>query len=673
MASGTFVHLHTHTEYSLLDGACRIKDMVKLAKAQGMPAVAITDHGVMFGALEFYDVCKAEGIKPLIGCEVYMAPRRRTDRDPMFDKEQYHLVLLAQNLVGYRNLLKLVSTASLEGFYYKPRIDRELLAQHSEGIIALSACLGGQVPNLIMKGDLKQARELVGWMSEIFPDRYYLELQNHGIPEQAEVNRVLIQMAKEMKLPLVATNDLHYLRKEDAHAHDVLLCIQTNTTIDDEKRMRFHAPEFYFKSEEEMLRCFPECPEAIYRTAEVAERCNLELEFKEVLPHYEVPSAYTYESYLEKLCRDHLPEKYPNMTPELEARLKFELNVIQEKGFSAYFLIVNDFVQYARSQGILAQARGSAAGCMVTYLLGISSVDPVENDLMFERFLRIDGKKMPDIDVDFCDTRREEVLQYVVRKYGADRVAQIVTFGTMGPKAAVRDAGRALNVPRSDVDRVCKLLPTQPNSPTLAQFLETIPEFKAEYEGDPQIRNLIDTAQGIEGLCRHASTHAAGVVISKLPLTDVVPLQRTGDSPLPTTQYDFHGVEEVGLLKMDFLGLSFLTVINKAFQLIENTEGRKLTLSAIPMDDERTYQMLTNGDASGVFQVESSGMRQLLRDLKPHEFKDITPLIALYRPGPLQSGMVQDFINRRHGRAEVTYPHALLEPVLKGTYGIILY
>ncbi len=673
MGSGDFVHLHTHSEYSLLDGACRIKDLVKKAKALGMPAVGLTDHGVMYGAIEFYQACKEAEIKPIVGCEVYLAPRGRTDRDPVLDREQYHLILLAENAVGYRNLMKLVSIASLEGFYYKPRIDRDLLAAHSEGLIATSACLGGQVADHIVKDQVKKAREHAGWMSEVFPGRYYLELQDHGIPEQTKANRELIVMAKEMNLPLIATNDLHYFSKEDAQAHDVLLCIQTNTTVEDEKRMRFHAPEFYFKDADEMLRCFSEVPEAVYRTVEIADRCNLELSFKTLLPHYEVPAGTTYESYLESLCRESLPKKYPQITPALEARLKFELEVIQTKGFSAYFLIVNDFVQYARSRGILAQARGSAAGCLVTYLLGISSIDPIENDLMFERFLRIDGKKMPDIDVDFCDNRRDEVLQYVVDKYGKDRVAQIITFGTLGAKAAIRDAGRALQVPRADIDRVCKLIPTVPNSPPIAKFLETLPDLKAEYDASPQIRGLLNTAKGIEGLCRHASTHAAGVVISKDPLTDHVPLQRTGDSPIPTTQYDFHGVEEIGLLKMDFLGLSYLTVVDTCLRLIRETEGRELTLDEIPPGDARTYQMLCAGDGMGVFQVESSGMRNLLRELKPTQFPDVAPLIALYRPGPLQSGMVQDFINRRHGRAKVTYPHALLEPVLKDTYGILLY
>ncbi|MDH7568897.1 MAG: DNA polymerase III subunit alpha, partial [Armatimonadota bacterium] len=644
MGRGDFVHLHTHSEYSLLDGAARIKDLARRAKELGMPAVALTDHGAMYGAIEFYDACRAEGVKPIVGCEVYVAPRRRTDHDPQRDKDQFHLVLLAENETGYRNLLKLVSAASLEGFYYKPRVDRELLAAHSEGLIALSACLGGQIPTLILRGDTKGARELARWHAEVFPGRFYLELQDHGIPEQKEVNEELVRISAELGVPLVATNDLHYFRKEDAAAHDVLLCIQTNTTVDDEKRMRFPGSEFYFKDAVEMAALFPHHPEAIRNTLEIAERCDLQLEFHPVLPHYDVPAGYTYESYLEKLCREALPRKYPRITPELEERLKFELNVIQSKGFSAYFLIVNDFVQYARSRGILAQARGSAAGCLVAYLLGISNIDPIENDLMFERFLRIDGKKMPDIDVDFCDHRRGEVLEYVVRKYGAEHVAQICTFGTLGPKAAVRDAGRALNVPRADVDRICKLIPTTPNPPPLQHFLDTLPELKREYESNAQVRQLIDTAKGIEGLCRHASTHAAGVVISKEPLTNVAPLQRTGDSLIPTTQYDFRVIEEIGLLKMDFLGLSYLTVVDTTLRLIKETTGQEITLESIPLDDDRTYQMLSNGEGVGVFQVESAGMRQLLRDLKPRQFKDVAPLIALYRPGPLQSGMVQDFI-----------------------------
>lgn len=673
MAGGGFVHLHTHTEYSLLDGACRIKDLVRRAKETAMPALALTDHGVMYGAIEFYTECLQEGIQPLVGCEVYVAPRRRTDRHPVKDKELFHLVLLAQDDTGYRNLIRLVSIASLEGFYYKPRVDHELLSQYSEGLIALSACLAGEVPDALLKGDFERARALAGWHAEVFPGRYYLELQEHGIPEQKTVNEALIRMGRELNLPLVATNDIHYLRREDAAAHDVLLCIQTNTTVDDPKRLRFQGDAFYFKSPQEMEALFKDVPEALRNTLAIAERCHLELNFRTVLPHYEVPPGYTYESYLEKLCRENLPRRYPQVTPELEARLKFELEVIQSKGFAAYFLIVHDFVQYARRRGILAQARGSAAGCLVAYLLGISNIDPIANDLMFERFLRIDGKKFPDIDVDFSDTRRDEVLRYVVEKYGSDRVAQIVTFGTLGAKAAVRDAGRALKVPRSVVDRICKLIPTIPNSPPLEHFLETIPELREEWEKSPEIQRLMDTAKGIEGLCRHASTHAAGVVIAKEPLMDLVPLQRTGDSPIPTTQYDFRVVEQVGLLKMDFLGLSYLTVVDTALRLIAETTGRKITLEEIPLDDERTYAMLANGEGIGVFQVESAGMRQLLRDLKPREFKDVVPLLALYRPGPLQSGMVSDFVARRHGRAPIRYLHPLLKPVLEDTYGILLY
>lgn len=674
MTDRPFVHLHNHTEYSLLDGMCRVKDLAKKAKEDGQVAVALTDHGSMSGIVEFYTACKDVGIKPILGCEVYTTDlgRTRFQRDSKLDRSQNHLVLLAENETGYRNLLKMVSLASLEGFYYKPRVDADLLQKYNEGLIASSACLGGEIPQAILDGDLDRRDEILDFYRETFPGRFYLELQDHGLEDQRIVNERLIQISERFGLPLIVANDAHYLNREDAKAHDVLLAIQTNAMVDDPNRFRFGSDQFYFKTREEMYALFPGQEQACRNTLEIAERCNLELDFRTILPAFPIPDGHTYESYLEEMCRANISRRYPEWTDKHETRLRYELGVIQSKGFSAYFLIVQDFVNWAKGQGIISQARGSGAGCVVSYLLGISAVEPLYNDLMFERFLRVDGKKMPDIDVDFEDTRRDEVLRYVVEKYGKDRVAQIATFGTFGAKAAVRDVGRALGIDRSEVDRISKMIPTGLGV-TLENTLASVYDLQLECANNADARNLVDTAQGVEGLRRHASTHAAAVVIGSCPLADVVPLMRNGENPLPTTQWDYRAVEKAGLLKMDFLGVAYLTVCSNAFKHIEATTGEKLSLDDIPLDDVETYDLLTRGEGIGVFQVESSGMRGLLRELKPREFLDLCPLIALYRPGPLQSGMVQDFIARRHGRAKVEYPHPMLEPILKDTYGILIY
>jgi DNA polymerase III subunit alpha len=669
----SFVHLHCHTEGSLLDGMCRAKDLVRSAREMGMPAVAITDHGVMYNVIEFYQQAKEAGVKPIIGCELYCAPRSRRDREPGRDNQYFHLLALAKNETGYKNLVKLVSKGFLEGFYYKPRVDRELLAQHSEGLIITSACLGGEIPSHIMKQELKKASYTAGEFREIFgPENFYLELQNHGLDEQAAVNRGLVKIGQELKIPLVCTNDVHYLRQEDAKPHEVLLCIQTGTTMNSPKRLKYGPPNFFLTSPEQMRKLFGEWGSAIENTLAIAERCNLEFDFSKFhLPHYEVPPGYTYESYLEKLCRDALPGRYAEHTEQLEARLRYELEIIQTKGYSAYFLIVWDFVRFARSVGIMSQARGSAAGSIVSYLLGLTVIDPIRYDLLFERFLTRERKSMPDIDLDFADDRREEVIQYVRDKYGEDKVAQIIAFGTMAAKAAVRDAGRALDIPIPDVDKVAKLIPTTPGM-TINKAMQQSTELAQIYQTSQTAKTLIDTAKSVEGLFRHASTHAAAVVICREPVTEYAPVQRIGDSGV-TIQFEKDYVEKIGLLKMDFLGLRNLTVVDKCLKLIERTRGVRIDLDTLPLTDPVTYRLLQNGDAIGVFQLESAGMRKLLCDLRPDKLEEIIALVALYRPGPLQSGMADEFVRRKHGLAQIKYLHKDLEPILNHTYGIMLY
>lgn len=672
--SGGFVHLHVHTEYSLLDGAARIKELVAKAAEMGMDSLAVTDHGSMFGVIDFYKAAHKAGIKPILGCEVYVAPRSMDDREPGIDDANYHLVLLAENEAGYRNLLHIVSEAYTRGFYYKPRTDKDSLRKYSQGLIALSACLGGEIATAIINRQLERARASAVEYQDIFgAGNFYLELQDHGLAEQANVNRELIKMSREMGIPLVATNDLHYVQKEHAEAQDVLLCIGTGRTVEDENRMEFGAQEFYLKNSDEMRLLFGEYPEALLNTVKIAERCNVELDFSHMfLPEYEIPAGHTLDSYLQEICLEGLSRRYPEAGQGVKDRLDFELKVIREMGFSGYFLIVWDFVRFARENGVLVgPGRGSAAGSLVAYVLGITNLDPLKYDLLFERFLNPERVSMPDIDIDFCYEKREQVIRYVIDRYGADRVAQIITFGTMAARAAIRDVGRALNMPYGEVDRVAKLVPAELGI-TLDKALEGGSELRQLYELDPGVRKLLDMARTIEGMPRHASTHAAGVVISKEPLTTYLPLYRTSDGVV-ATQFPKDTVEEIGLLKMDFLGLRTLTVIGDAVDIINQTTGSNLDIDSIPLDDGPTFEMLDRGDAIGVFQLESSGMRAILKELKPEVFEDIIALVALYRPGPLGSGMVEDFIKRKHGESLITYLHPALEPILKETYGVILY
>jgi DNA polymerase-3 subunit alpha len=668
----SFVHLHCHTEGSLLDGMCRSKDMAKQAASFGMPAIAITDHGVMYNVVQFYENCTSAGVKPIIGCEVYVAPKSRFDKGAR-GENYYHMLLLAKNETGYKNLVKLVSRGYLEGFYYKPRVDKELLHEYREGLIATSACLGGEICSHLLKSETEEARRRAAELKEIYgPDHFYMELQDHGLAEQRAVNPELVRIARELSLPLICSNDVHYLRQQDADPHEVLLCIQTGVTMNNPKRLKYGPPNFYLRSTEEMAQTFSAWPEALANTLTIADRCNFQFDFtKTHLPHYQVPDGYTNESWLEKLCRDAIPDRYAAHTQELEDRLKYELDVIQTKGYSAYFLIVHDFVRFARSRGIMSQARGSAAGSLVSYLLGLTVIDPLRYNLLFERFLNRERKSMPDIDLDFADDRREEVIQYCRDKYGADHVAQIIAFGTMAAKAAVRDAGRALEYPLPDVDRVAKLIPTIPGT-TLDGSLGSIPELKGLYENEAAAKKLIDTARQVEGLYRHCSVHAAGVVITQEPVTEYAPVQRMGEDNL-AIQYEWGDAEKIGLLKMDFLGLRNLTVVDKCLKLIERNYGKSIDLKTVPFDDEETYKLLQRGESIGVFQFESTGMQKLLRNLKPDRLEDLIALVALYRPGPLQSGMDAEFVKRKHGLSEITYLHPLLEPILNNSYGIILY
>lgn len=669
-----FVHLHVHSEYSLLDGATRISQMAKQAKENGMNALAITDHGCMFGVVDFYKACHKEGIKPILGCEVYVAPRRRTDRTPKLDDQPNHLVLLAENNRGYKNLLKLVSLGYTEGFYYKPRVDKELLARYHDGLIALSGCVAGEVADKILNGQPARARQAAQEYLDIFgPGNFFLEMQDHGFQEQRTVNRELLKVAEELKIPLVATNDVHYLRREHADIQDVLLCIQTGKSIQTPGRMKFESQEMYLKSPHEMSLLFGELPEALSNTAWIAERCQVELEFGKLhLPYFTVPEGFTPASYLREKCLAGAMQRYGHCSEAVQERLEYELQVIGQMGYDEYFLIVWDFIKYARERGIaVGPGRGSAAGSIVSYVLGITSIDPLKYGLLFERFLNPERISMPDIDTDIDYERRGEVIEYIVQKYGTERVAQIITFGTMAARAAIRDVGRALDMPYGDVDRVAKLVPMELNI-TIEKALANSPDLKTAYENDAAVKRLIDTAAELEGMPRHASTHAAGVVISREPLVEYVPLNKTSDG-LVTTQFPMTTVEELGLLKMDLLGLRNLTVIGQAVEMIEQQRGIALDINNIPLDDKASFDMLTRGEAIGVFQLESSGMRSILKELKPSNFEDIVPLVALYRPGPLSSGMVEDYIQRKHGQTKVDYFHPDLEPLLKETYGVILY
>lgn len=670
----SFVHLHNHTCYSLLDGASKIKDLVTRAKETGMEALAITDHGVMYGVIEFYKEAKKVGLHPVIGCEVYVAPRSRFDRVAGLDDTPYHLVLLAENQEGYANLLKLVSASWQEGFYYKPRVDLDLLQKHSKGLIALSACLAGEVSALILQNKVEEAAHKALLYNDIFGEgNYYLELQDHGLAEQRQVNAGLVRIARETGIPLVVTNDVHYLRREDAFIQDILLCIQTGKSLKDEGRLRFETEEFYLKNEQEMKLLFGDYPQALENTVKIAQRCQVEFTFGENhLPPYQVAAGYTADSYLKELCRKGLERRYHKILPCHEERLQYELSVIKKMGYSSYFLIVWDFINFAKTKEIfVGPGRGSAAGSLVAYCLGITEIDPLKYDLLFERFLNPERVSMPDIDIDFCFERRSEVIDYVVEKYGKERVAQIITFGTLAARAAIRDTGRAMGIPLYIVDKVAKLVPMEPGM-SIARALEVSPELVKIQEEDALVKELLTTAQALEGIPRHAGTHAAGVVISEQPLENYLPLQRTSEG-LACTQFDKETVEEIGLLKMDLLGLRTLTVINKAVLMVAESQGENLDLERISLDDPAAYQLLSEGDTVGVFQLESSGLRALLKELKPRTFEDIIALVALYRPGPLGSGMVEDFIKRRHQEVEITYLHPALEAILQTTYGVIIY
>lgn len=668
-----FVHLHVHTEYSLLDGASRIKNLPAYAKSLGMKSLAITDHGNMYGVIAFYKAAKEEGIKPIIGCEVYVAPKSRFDNFEVENVRYYHLILLAENNKGYQNLVKLVSLANTEGMYYKPRIDKEILRQYHEGLICLSGCIAGEVARMLIQDNPERAEKVVKEYIDIFgKDNYFLEIQNHHIPEEAKANAGLIKLAKKYGIKLVATNDCHYTKREDSDFHDVMLCIQTGSTLDEKNRMKFSSDDFYLKSGKEMQDLFSDVPEALSNTLEIAERCNVDFEFGHLhLPNFPLPEGMTDEQYLRKLCDDKIGNRYQEITTEIQERLNYELDIIHRMGYDSYFLIVWDFINFARSQNIaVGPGRGSAAGSIVAYILGITDIDPLKYSLLFERFLNPERVTMPDIDIDFCYIRRDEVIEYVKRRYGEDHVAQIITFGTMAAKGAIRDVGRVMDVPYAEVDKIAKLVPTELGI-TLDKALKNSSELRQKYQEDMQVRKLIDFAKDIEGLPRHSSTHAAGVVISKDPVTDYVPVQVSEGTLV--TQFDKDYVEQLGLLKMDFLGLRTLTVIADALDNIKTNRGITVDITNIPFEDKLTSDMLCRGETAAVFQMESSGMTTLMKDLQPEGFADLIPLVALYRPGPLGSGMVTDFINGRHGKKEVTYMHPALEPILKETFGVVLY
>lgn len=668
-----FVHLHVHTEYSLLDGACRIKDLIKRTAELGMKSVAITDHGVMYGVVDFYKEAVRNGIKPILGCEVYTARRSRLDKQAGVDSDQGHLVLLASNAGGYKNLMRLVSAGFTEGFYYKPRVDLELLEQYSEGLIALSACLSGDVPEAILQSDYERAKKAALKFNEIFGrGNFYLELQNHGMQEQTLVNQGLLKLGAETGIPLIVTNDAHYLRQEDAKAHEILLCIQTGKNINDEDRMRFSTDEVYFKTPEEMYSLFKNIPEALENTLKVAERCNVSLEFDKLhLPEFKVPREQDPFEYLKARCLEGFEYKSIDggMASEYRERLDFELEVIRQMGYVDYFLIVWDFIKYARDNGIVVgPGRGSAAGSLVAYCLGITTIDPLKYNLLFERFLNPERISMPDIDIDFCFERRQEVIEYVVQKYGEERVAQIITFGTMAARGAIRDVGRALDIPYNEVDAVAKMVPFQPGM-TIDKALESNRELKKRYDDEERVRELIDTARLLEGMPRHASTHAAGVVISKEPVTEYVPLQKNEDSI--TTQFTMGALEELGLLKMDFLGLRTLTVIRDTVDLIYKNCGRSVDVEKLEMDDISVFKLIGEGKTAGVFQLESSGMTLFMKELKPASLEDIIAGISLYRPGPMDQ--IPRYIRCKNNPSQIRYEHPMLERILNVTYGCMVY
>ena len=668
-----FTHLHVHTEYSLLDGSNKINEYVSRVKELGMKSAAITDHGVMFGCIDFYKAAKAAGIKPILGCEVYVAPGSRFDKEKGKEEDRYyHLVLLAETQEGYQNLIKIVSYGFVDGFYYKPRVDMELLEQYHEGIIALSACLAGEVARNLARGFYEEGKEAALRYEKIFgKGNFFLELQDHGIPEQRQVNHELIRMSRETGIELVATNDVHYTYSSDAEAHDILLCVQTGKSLKDENRMRYEGGQYYVKSEEEMRRLFPYAPEAIENTGKIAERCNVEIEFGVTkLPKFDVPDGYTAWEYLNKLCFEGLDKRYTDNKEELKKRLNYELGVIKDMGYVDYFLIVWDFIRYAREQGIMVgPGRGSAAGSLVSYTLGITKLDPIKYDLLFERFLNPERVPMPDIDVDFCFERRQEVIDYVVEKYGKDQVVQIVTFGTMAASGDIKDVGRVMDDPYVQCDTIAKMIPQELNI-TIDKAMKANPELKKIYETDETVRKLIDMSRRLEGLPRHTSMHAAGVVISQKPVMEYVPLSRGSDGSL-VTQFTMTTLEELGLLKMDFLGLRTLTVIQNAEKLVRRDKGIELDMDKIDYEDKKVYGMLGAGKTEGVFQLESTGMKNFMKELKPGNLEDIIAGLSLYRPGPMD--FIPQYIKGKNNPDEIHYDCPELEPILKATYGCIVY
>lgn len=669
MENSQFTHLHVHTEFSLLDGACRIQELIQKVKALNMTSLAITDHGAMYGVVEFYKAARKEHIKPIIGFEAYVSPRRLEDKDPQKDKNNYHLILLAENNVGLKNLMKLCSIGFVDGFYYKPRVDLATLKKYSQGIIALSACLAGEVQQHILNNDFDEAQRAALRYRDIFgEDNFFLEMQDHNIPEEKETNKALIKISEKTGIKLVATNDVHYINKEDEYFHDILLCIQTQKTINDEDRMKFPSSEFYLKSYEEMAKIFPES--ALKNTQAIAERCNVEMDFNTVhLPEFKLPENATKNEFFKQICKTGLQERYETITPELEQRLDYEISIIMQMGYVDYFLIVWDFIKYARDNNIkVGPGRGSAAGSLVAYSMKITNIDPIRYNLIFERFLNPERISMPDIDIDFCYERREEVIEYVKEKYGKERVAQIITFGTMAARGAIRDVGRALNLSYGEVDFIAKKIPTTLNM-TIEKALEIDKELKDLYEGDSKVNKLINLAMKVEGLPRHSSTHAAGVLISKEDVTEYVPLSRNKD--IITTQFNMVELEELGLLKMDFLGLRTLTVIRDACELIEQNHNKKIDVENCRYDDKEVYKIFASADTLGIFQFESSGMRAFLSELKPTEFENISAANALFRPGPM--GQIPVYIKNKLKPESVKYLHPKLEPILDVTYGCMVY
>ena len=671
-----FVHLHTHSHYSLLDGLAKIDDLIDRAKELGMKALALTDHGNLYGAVEFYKKAVKAEIKPILGVETYVAPRSRFEKQAKIDDNYFHLILLAENNLGWKNMIKLITKSHLEGFYYRPRVDKELLRQYHEGIIALSACLAGEIPQLILKNNFEQAEKTIKEYQEIFgSENFFLEVSHHpNIPEAVKVNDALKKLSKITFAPLVATQDIHYAKPEDAEYQDILLAVQTNNKTSDENRLTMKVEDFSMRSQEQMMESFKDLPEAIENTEKIAERCNVNLTLNQILlPNFPLPEQeISADDYLRKLVMERLSNRFEVADAKVMERLDYELEVIKKTGFADYFLIVQDFVIWAKERGIVVgPGRGSAAGSLVSYVLGVTDINPLKYDLLFERFLNPDRISMPDIDLDFTDVRRDEVFAYIRQKYGEDRVAQIITFGTMAARAAVRDAGRALGLSYGFCDQLAKLIPALPHQ-KLDDAIKKVPELNELYKNNPDAKKVIDAAFKLEGVARHASVHAAGVVVSKEPLTDYVPLQRAPQNEnIVITQFDMYSIEDLGLLKIDLLGLKNLTIIEEAIRLIKEIQGEEIKISQIPLDDKKTFKLLQETDTTGIFQLESSGMRRYLRELKPTELEDIIAMVALYRPGPME--LIPSFINRKHGREKVKYLHPKLEPILEKTYGIGIY